>query len=275
MSTVQNPPDWRARLPWPGPDTHKHARGRLGVVSGRAGQTGAARLAARGSLRIGAGVVSLLCPVEAVAVLAPAVEAVMLKPFADPEVLAELADGMDAVVVGPAAGINDSTVANVHALAGTGAALVIDADGLTVFEGWPADLFALLDRDDVLTPHEGEFRRLFPDLLVHGREQAATEAAARAGAVVVLKGPQTVIAAPDGRRLINDNGTPWLATAGSGDVLAGMIGGLLAQRMDSFDAACAAVWIHAEAAAGFGPGLISEDLPDRLPAVLARLWPGQ
>ena len=275
MTEGQDRPDWRAVLPWPGLDTHKHARGRLGVVSGRAGQTGAARLAARGGLRIGAGVVSLLCPLEAVAVLAPAVEAVMLKPFADPEVLAGLADGMDAVVVGPAAGINDATVANVHALAGTGAALVIDADGLTVFEGWPADLFALLDRDDILTPHEGEFRRLFPDLLTHGRERAAAEAAARAGAVVVLKGPQTVIAAPDGRMVVNDNGTPWLATAGSGDVLAGMIGGLLAQRMDSFDAACAAVWIHAEAAAGFGPGLIAEDLPDRLPAVLAGLWPGR
>ena len=268
-------PDWRTTLPWPGPDTHKHARGRLGVVSGRAGQTGAARLAARGGLRIGAGVVSLLCPVEAVAVLAPAVEAVMLKPFTDPETLAELADGMDAVVVGPAAGINDATVANIHALAGNGAAMVIDADGLSVFESWPADLFALLDRDDVLTPHEGEFRRLFPDLLEQGREPAAIEAAARAGAVVVLKGPRTVIAAPDGRMVVNDNGTPWLATAGTGDVLAGMIGGLLAQRMDSFDAACAAVWIHAEAAAGFGPGLIAEDLPDRLPSVLARLWPGQ
>jgi len=275
MTGDQKPHDWRTTMPWPGPEAHKHARGRLGVVSGRSSQTGAARLAARGGLRIGAGVVSLLCPVEAVAVLAPAVEAVMLKPFADPEVLAELADGMDAVVVGPAAGINDATVANVHALAGTGAALVIDADGLMVFEGWPADLFALLDRDDVLTPHEGEFRRLFPDLLAHGREQAAAEAAVRAGAVVVLKGPQTVIAAPDRRMVINGNGTPWLATAGSGDVLAGMIGGLLAQRMDSFDAACAAVWIHAEAAVGFGPGLISEDLPDRLPPVLARLWPGQ
>ena len=166
-------------------------------------------------------------------------------------------------------------MANINALAGTGAALVIDADGLTVFEGWPADLFGLLDRDDVLTPHEGEFRRLFPDLMAHDRERAAAEAAIRAGAVVVLKGPHTVIAGPDGRIHVNDNGTPWLATAGSGDVLAGMIGGLLAQRMDSFDAACAAVWIHAEAATGFGPGLIAEDLPDRLPAVLARLWPGQ
>jgi hydroxyethylthiazole kinase-like uncharacterized protein yjeF len=148
----------------------------------------------------------------------------------------------------------------------------VDADGLTVFEGWPGDLFDALDRDDVLTPHEGEFRRLFPGLLEQGREAAAAEAARRAGAVVVLKGAATVVAAPDGRLGVNDNGTPWLATAGSGDVLAGMIAGLIAQRMDSFDAARAAVWVHAEAARGFGPGLVAEDLPDRLPAVLAALY---
>jgi len=265
-------PDWRAALPWPGLDAHKHARGRLGVVSGKATQTGAARLAARAGLRIGAGLVRILCPPDAAAVIAPAIEAVMLTAFGSDEALAEAAAGLDAVVIGPAAGVNDATRANVRTLAQTGAALVVDADGLTVFEGWPADLFEVLDRDDVLTPHEGEFRRLFPGLLEQGREAAATEAARRAGAVVVLKGPATVIAAPDGRLAINDNGTPWLATAGSGDVLAGMIAGLMAQRMDSFDAARAAVWMHAEAARGFGPGLIAEDLPDRIPAVLAGLY---
>lgn len=265
-------PDWRAALPWPGLDAHKHARGRLGVVSGKANQTGAARLAARAGLRIGAGVVRILCPPDAAAVIAPAIEAIMLTSFGSEEALAEAAADMDAVVIGPAAGINDATQANVRALAETGAALVVDADGLTVFEGWPADLFEVLDRDDVLTPHEGEFRRLFPGLLELGREAAAAEAAKRAGAVVVLKGAATVIAAPDGRLSINDNGVPWLATAGSGDVLAGMIAGLMAQRMDSFDAARAAVWMHAEAARGFGPGLIAEDLPDRIPAVLAALY---
>ncbi|HWQ86087.1 NAD(P)H-hydrate dehydratase [Brevundimonas sp.] len=265
--------DWRASLPWPGADAHKHARGRLGVVSGKATQTGAARLAARAGLRIGAGVVRILCPPDAAAVIAPAIEAIMLTPFGSAEALAEAAEGMDTVVIGPAAGVNDATQANVRALAGTGAALVVDADGLTVFEGWPADLFAVLDRDDVLTPHEGEFKRLFPDLLAKGREAAAREASRRAGAVIVLKGPATVIAGPDGRLAVNGNGVPWLATAGTGDVLAGMIGGLMAQRMDSFDAARAAVWMHAEAARSLGPGLISEDLPERLPLVLAALYP--
>lgn len=265
--------DWRAALPWPGRDAHKHARGRLGVVSGKATQTGAARLAARAGLRIGAGVVRILCPPDAATVIAPAIEAIMLSPFVSPQALAELIEGMDAVVIGPAAGVTDATRANVRAIAGTRAALVVDADGLTVFEGQPADLFHVLDRGDVLTPHEGEFKRLFPDLLDLGREAAALAAAARAGAVVVLKGPDTVIAAPDGRLAVNDNGVSWLATAGSGDVLAGMIGGLLAQQMDSFDAARASVWIHAEAARGFGPGLIAEDLPERLPHVLATLYP--
>jgi len=264
--------DWRDALPWPTADAHKHARGRLGVVSGKATQTGAARLAARAGLRIGAGVVRILCPPDAAVVIASAIEAIMLTPFGSDTALAEAAGALDAVVIGPAAGINDATQANVRALAGTGAALVVDADGLTVFEAWPADLFELLDRDDVLTPHEGEFRRLFPDLLEQGREAAAVEAARQAGAVVVLKGAATVIAAPDGRMAVNDNGVPWLATAGSGDVLAGMIGGLMAQRMDSFDAARAAVWIHAEAARGFGPGLIADDLPERLPAVLSALY---
>jgi hydroxyethylthiazole kinase-like uncharacterized protein yjeF len=266
-------PDWRASLPWPAEDAHKHARGRLGVVSGKASQTGAARLAARAGLRIGAGVVRILCPPDATSVIAPAIEAVMLTPFGSDEALADAVEGMDAVVIGPAAGVNEATQAHVRALAGTGAALVVDADGLTVFEGWPADLFDVLDRDDVLTPHEGEFKRLFPGLLDKGREAAARAASKRAGAVVVLKGPATIIAAPDGRLAINDNGVPWLATAGTGDVLAGMIGGLMAQRMDSFDAARAAVWMHAEAARMFGPGLIAEDLPDLLPRVLAALCP--
>lgn len=262
---------WADRLPWPGAETHKHERGRLAVVSGSAGHTGAARLAARAGLRIGAGLVRILCPPDALTVIAPAIEAVMVSPFTTPGQLADEAGDMDAVVIGPAAGVGPGTAANMQALASTGAAMVVDADVLTSFRDKPDDLFALLDQDDVLTPHEGEFDRIFPGLLERGREAAAREAAVRARAVVVLKGSRTIIAAPDGRARLNMNGTPWLATAGSGDVLAGMIAGLMAQHMDSFDAACAAVWMHADAAARFGPGLIAEDLPEQLPAVLRAL----
>ncbi|MDQ1153494.1 hydroxyethylthiazole kinase-like uncharacterized protein yjeF [Brevundimonas sp. SORGH_AS 993] len=241
-------------------------------MSGRAHQTGAARLAARAGLRIGAGVVRILCPPDAAPVIAPAIEAVMLTPFGSADALGREVETADAVVIGPAAGLDDATVLNLQAVALSGAVLVIDADALTMFKDRSAELFALLDRDDVLTPHEGEFERLFPGLLAQGRDTAALEAARRAQAVVVLKGAETIIASPDGRIRKNPNGSPWLATAGSGDVLAGMIGGLIAQRMSSFDAASAAVWLHSETAAVFGPGLISEDLPETLPKVLRALW---
>ena len=273
MPIRNEPAVWSDRLPWPGPDAHKHQRGRLGVVSGDAMHTGAARLAARAGLRVGAGVVRILCPPDAGPVIAPAIEAIMLGTFHSPESLAFEAREMDAVVIGPAAGIGDTTASNIRALAAVGAALVIDADGLTSFEHAPGDLFAVLDRDDVLTPHTGEFGRLFPALAGLDRAEAAATAARRAGAVVVLKGRETVIAAPDGRLAVNGNGTPWLATAGTGDVLAGLIAGLIAQRMDSFDAACAAVWMHADAARALGPGLIAEDLPEQLPTVLRGLLP--
>lgn len=272
MIETNDPAIWRNFLPWPNAETHKHTRGRLGVVSGRANHTGAARLAARAGLRAGAGLVRIFCPPDAASVIAPSIQAVMLTPFASAESLAREVEGMDAMIIGPAAGLDDATIGNIHVLAQSGAALVIDADGLTVFKGRAAELFAILDRDDILTPHEGEFERLFPGYLAKGRVEAAQDAARRAQAVVVLKGAQTVIASPDGRARINNNGSPWLATAGSGDVLAGVIGGLLAQRMDSFDAACAAVWMHADAAHRFGPGLIAEDLSDMLPAVLRDLW---
>lgn len=272
---VENGPDlWLRRFPWPTSESHKHARGRLMVVSGDANHTGAARLSARGGLRIGAGLVTLLSPPAAAAINAAHLEAVMLSVFETDQGLAELADNADAAIIGPAAGVNPATRANLFALARTGAALVIDADALTVFRDKPAELFQVLDRDDVLTPHPGEFERLFPGLLKGSvnRIEAAREAARRAGAIVLLKGADTVIAAPDGRAAVNLEDAPWLATAGSGDVLAGFIGGLLSQGMDSFEAACAGAWIHAACARRFGPGLIAEDLPGLAPAVLAELY---
>lgn len=271
MTESNDPALWRDDLPWPGADTHKHQRGRLGVVSGGRLNTGAARLAARAGLRVGAGLVRILCPPDAGPVIAAAVEAVMVADFETPEALAELAGPLDCVVIGPAAGLTEATERNLAALAGTKAALVVDADALTLFKGRAGDLFSLLDDRDVMTPHEGEFERLFPGLLAQGREAAGLEASRVSGATVVLKGRETVIAAPDGWIRINRNGTPWLATAGSGDVLAGLIGGLIVQGMEPFEAASAAVWMHADAGARFGPGLIAEDLPELIPTVLADL----
>lgn len=271
---VENRSDnWLKRFPWPNVAAHKGERGRLVVVSGPAHSTGAARLSAMAGLRVGAGLVTVASPPGALRINACHLTAIMLQPFENEEELVPLVERVDAVVIGPAAGVTEETRLNVLACGQTGAAMVVDADALTIFRDDPGELFSALDRDDVLTPHPGEFERLFPGLLKRKatRLDAALEAAAAAGCVVVLKGADTIIAGPDGRAAINTNGAPWLATAGSGDVLAGFIGGLIAQGMDSFDAACAGVWIHAEAGRAFGPGLIAEDLPGLAPMVLSRL----
>lgn len=271
----ENGPElWLPRFPWPTAASHKHARGRMIVVSGEAWNTGAARLSSRAGLRIGAGLVTILSPPDSLMVNAAHLEAVMLRPFETDLELEQITADVDAAVIGPAAGVSETTLLNVLALARTGAALVIDADAITVFRDDPEELFSVLDRDDVLTPHLGEFERLFPSLLKASPERitAARRASERAGAVVLLKGADTVIAAPDGRAAVNAHGSPWLATAGSGDVLAGFIAGLVAQGMESFEAACAAAWIHSEAAELHGPGLIAEDLPGLAPQVLRRLY---
>lgn len=275
---IENGPEaWLAQFPWPSAGSHKHARGRLVVVSGEAWSTGAARLSARAGLRMGAGLVTVLSPSEALSVNAAHLEAVMLKGFDTEAELEQAAADVDAAIIGPAAGVTENTLVNVLALARTGAALIIDADAITVFRDDPEELFSVLDVDDVLTPHPGEFERLFPGMLKDAPDRiaAARRAAQRADAIVLLKGGDTVIAAPDGRACVNTNGSPWLATAGSGDVLAGFIGSLIAQGMESFLAACAAAWIHAEAAELHGPGLTAEDLPGLAPTILRRLYEGR
>jgi hydroxyethylthiazole kinase-like uncharacterized protein yjeF len=266
---------WGERYPWPKFDAHKHERGHAMVVSGPAGRTGAARLAARGALRAGAGLVTVLSPREAAAEHAAQLNAIMLQAFAANEECVQAAAKAKAVVIGPASGVDAGTRAKLAALAKGEAKLVIDADAITTFAETPKELFDLTREGDVLTPHIGEFRRLFPDIeFEEGRIDAARKAAARAGSVLLLKGPDTIIAAPDGRAVINATGTPFLATAGSGDVLAGIIAGYLAQGMGAFDAACAAAWVHGKAAESHGAGLIAEDLPDALPAILDALWRG-
>ncbi|MEO0816179.1 MAG: NAD(P)H-hydrate dehydratase [Pseudomonadota bacterium] len=267
------PADWLADLPWPGDGTHKHARGRLVVVTGGLANTGAARLAARAGLRSGAGLVTLLCPPSATLAVANQITAEMVQSFSAPEDLRMEAEDADTIIIGPAAGITKETRKNVLAALGSPARCVLDADALTVFQESPGALFDSLRETDVMTPHPGEFRRLFGKLEAdsENRIEAARTAAVRAGCIVLLKGADTVIASPDGRARINTHATPWLATAGSGDVLAGVIGGLLAQGMDSFDAACAAAWMHGDAGCRFGPGLIATDLEAQLPGVLADL----
>lgn len=269
---------WRQAFPRPAPMGHKYARGHLVAVSGPSHATGAARLAARAALRIGAGLVSVASSPEAVAVNAAHLTAIMVKPFAGAAGLAGLlADKrFNAVVVGPGLGVTAETSALVRAVLRSGAAAVLDADALTAFREDPAALFADLGPRTVLTPHAGEFERLFPGLLAASasRIAAARAAAAACGAVVLLKGPDTVVAAPDGRAAVTTDAPPTLATAGSGDVLAGLIGGLLAQGMEAFAAAAAGAWLHGAAARDFGPGLIAEDIPERIPAVLGRLEGG-
>lgn len=359
------PPHAGVQFPRPSLNSHKYTRGHAVVVSGPPHATGAARLGARGALRVGAGLVTVASPLTSVAANAVHLTAIMIAPFAAPEGLSEvLADKRkNAVLIGPGCGVGAETRRMVEIALASDAAVVLDADALMSFApdndevqslkgvgflgatkselaAVPSTLFKLTTVANpavsimvgsggakpvevgsfpglsfsrvVLTPHEGEFKRLFPDIADVGwvkpsarpnitdvqprvgspastqptgqrspsKLDRARAAAERCGAVVILKGPDTVIAAPDGRAVINANAPPWLATAGSGDVLAGFVTGLLAQGMPAFEAACAAVWLHGECANQFGPGLIAEDIPEQLPKVLRALglvetWPGK
>ncbi len=260
-------------LPRPSADTHKYARGGLMVWSGPEFQTGASRLAAMAGLRVGAGAVTLAGVAAALRIHAAQLTAVMLAE-ADEDQFGRLLAGPKwrAACVGPGGG-PAARVAAVAALQ-SGKALVLDADALTAFAEDPAHLARLVRRHVrpvVLTPHEGEFARLFPDLQ-GSRLARARAAAGQSGATVVLKGADGCIAAPDGRAAINVNAPPWLATAGSGDVLAGLVSGLLAQGMAGFEAAAAGCWLHGELGAALGPGLIAEDLAgDALRALMGRM----
>jgi hydroxyethylthiazole kinase-like uncharacterized protein yjeF len=285
---------------------HKYDHGHALVLAGGLGRTGAARLAARASLRVGAGLVTVAAPGEAMPECAAQLTAIMLRRCEGAREVADLLRDarLNAVCLGPGLGQGEGTREVVSSVlrgmtdggpGGAGRAAVLDADALTAFSEAPDMLFSMLREVGggrprvVLTPHMGEFARLFPDLAgrlgnqpargpMVSRIDAVRAAAERASAVVLLKGPATVIGAPDGRAAVHagvhDRAAPWLATAGTGDVLSGLIAGLLARGFGALDAAAAAAWLHVEAARAAGPGLIAEDLPEAIPAALARALGG-
>jgi NAD(P)H-hydrate epimerase len=269
-----NHPDlWRAALPRRSGASHKYRHGHALVLGGAETTSGAGRLAAGAALRAGAGLVTVLCPASASQAYAAQLTAVMLAPFADDDgFAAQLVDPRrNAVLLGPGCGVGEPLARRVLMTLGTGKAVVLDADALTSFAGDPTRLFAHIQGPCLMTPHEGELERLFD--LAGDKLTRARAAAAASGAVLLLKGADSVIAAPDGRACIQPDAPASLATAGSGDVLAGVALGLAAQGMPLFEAAAAAVWLHAQAARAAGPGLIAEDLVGQLPQALRALPP--
>ncbi len=276
-TSANAPALWQTHFPRPQTAGHKYTRGHALIVSGGAEATGAARLGARGALRIGAGLVTLAGSSKATAINAAHTTAVMTVSFSGAKGLAGILQDTrkNAVLIGPGAGVGKETRDLAMTILKSKAACVLDANVLTSFEKNPEDLFTVIRKRAaavILTPHEGEFSRLFGKSVPAGSKlERARAAAESSGAIILLKGTDTVIAHPDGRAAINDNAPPWTATAGSGDVLAGFAAGLLAQGMPDFEAACAAVWLHGEAADRFGPGLIAEDMSEMLPQLLRTL----
>ena len=254
----------RPTLVPPPSDAHKYSRGHAMVWSGPPLHSGASRLAAQAALAVGAGLVTIIGERAALVEQAAHVTAIMLREADD--ALACIDRRVTALAIGPGAGAGIADI--VCALLKRDIPTVLDADAITAFAGDPARLFDHLCSDDVMTPHAGEFARLFPDIDLADRAAAALRAAERSGAVVLLKGPQTHIAAPDGRFAVNRHASPWLATAGSGDVLTGLICGLMAQGITAFEAACMGAWLHGDIGVRAGPGLTAEKMMDHIPLVL-------
>jgi len=274
VDTWENHPTlWRAGLPQAKSSANKYTRGHA-LLCGGYPMTGAARMAARAAARIGAGLTTIAVPEIAFPVYAAALTSIMVQPLRQAGDLGRLLSDprYTAFLIGPGAGVSDATHESALELMRTARPVLIDADAITVFASKASELAAAIRGPCVMTPHEGEFARVFD---ARGDKLARARSAARqSGAVIVLKGADTVVAAPDGRAMVNTNAPATLATAGSGDVLGGLILGLLAQGMEAFLAAAAGVWIHGAAANAFGPGLIAEDLPDLVPTVLRELKTG-
>lgn len=272
-SIIENQPkQWLSAFPWPTVEGNKYDRGHAIVLGGPWHATGAARLAAMATLRIGAGLVSIACDTRSLPIYAAHSAAIMTKLTETPQDWSRLIadDRVASVLLGPGASVGEETRARVLEVLRLHKPAVLDADALTSFAEAPHTLFEAIRSPCIFTPHEGEFTRLFKTRIQAAASisDRALKAASMSGAVVVLKGHETVIAGPDGACVVNRNASPFLATAGSGDVLAGMITGLLAQGMPDFQAACAAVWLHGEVAKRFGAGLIAEDMATQLAPLL-------
>lgn len=270
---VNEPSLWLSALPQPGLQDHKYSRGHA-LVIGSSDMPGAGRLAALAARRIGAGMLSVAAPVATLPLYMADQPGIIARPAAQAEDYVEILMDrrISGVLVGsglvPDAAAREAVLTSLAA----GRPAVVDGGGLTAFADRPEDLFTLGRPDVVLTPHEGEFARLFPDLGADmGKLDRVRQAARRARSVVLLKGADTVVAAPDGQAAIASEASPYLATAGSGDVLAGLILGLLAQGMPAYRAAAAGIWFHGQAGLSFGPGLVAEDLAGQIPALLRRL----
>jgi NAD(P)H-hydrate epimerase len=274
IDTWENDPAlWRTELPRAKSSGNKYTRGHA-LLCGGYPMTGAARMAARAAARIGAGLTTIAVPEIAFSIYAAALTSIMVRPLKQSGDLAQLLSDprFTAFLIGPGAGVTDATRETVLEILSAARPVLLDADAISVFASKTAELARAIRGPCVMTPHGGEFARLFD--LPGDKLSSARSAARQSGAVIVLKGADTVVAAPDGRAVVNTNAPASLATAGSGDVLGGLILGLLAQGMDAFLAAAAGVWVHGAAAAAFGPGLLAEDLPDLVPAVLRQLEPG-
>lgn len=270
-----NPASWREAFPFPTPGQHKYKRGHVIVRGGGRQATGAASMAAHAALRVGAGLVTIACSEDALPIYASRFMSVMTEVISEEHTFADILEDprKNVALIGPGNGVDGATRDALLAALQARKSCVVDADALTAFAGEPWELFKAIHSPTVLTPHEGEFQRLFPTLADKpSKIVRAREAAAISNAVIILKGSDTVIAHPDGRVAINTNAPPWLATAGSGDVLSGIVAGILANGVELFTAVCMAVWLHGEAANIAGIGMIAEELPDYLPLVLGMVY---
>ncbi|MCJ9430432.1 NAD(P)H-hydrate dehydratase [Kordiimonas marina] len=268
---LNDPGLWGDSFAFPGPAAHKYLRGHLLVLGGREPTLGASRLASMAGLRVGAGLVTLAAPSETYAIQATALTDIMVRRFDSAfGFMGLLADNrINSVLIGPGAGVGEKTAEIVQDVGRRGRQMVLDADALTSLVGRLDLLTSVKKSEIVLTPHEGEFARLFPSCNPReDRVKAARDAARLAGSVIVLKGASTVVAAPDGRASIAANAPSWLSVAGTGDVLGGMIAGLMAQGMPAFEAASAGVWLHGEAGTEAGRGLVASDLLSCIPSIL-------